>query len=160
MVGAPFEVATKASFRISHPKSDDDAIQYLTPQLAAASTLKPRRRYIIYTIYIQDGSRRHRRLYARRPPGSFIIQRRCRRHWRSKDFAARSSHIYIYEYGLLQGTRRRPHATAIQQRFFSTAISSPPRCHIITILIYITLRLTRAYRKPIFCQFVVYDSDL
>lgn len=38
------KVATKASFRISHPKSDDDATQYLTPMLPPHSDCRRRRR--------------------------------------------------------------------------------------------------------------------
>lgn len=39
------KVATKASFRISHPKSDDDATQYLTPMLPPHSDC--RRRHVV-----------------------------------------------------------------------------------------------------------------
>jgi len=112
-VGAPFEVATKASFRISHPKSDDDdddddddAIQYLTPQLAAASTLRPRRRYI---IYIQDGSRRHHRLYTRAARLALLSYNAAAAATDVPRTSPRPVYVYIICIpSTIRGTRRRP----------------------------------------------------
>lgn len=123
----PFEVATKASFRISHPKSDDDddddAIQYLTPQLAAASTLRPRRRYIIYKTVVAATAARPTLLSynaaATDVPRTSLPPDRP---------------VYIYAYGLLPVTRRRPPADTMAFPSPTISFFSPvPSNHIIII---------------------------